>query len=199
MASERTIVVASQNRGKCREIARLLGAFDVRSLAEFPPVAFPAEGGDYVENARAKALSAARATGLACIADDSGLEVEALGGRPGPYSARFGGSGLDDRGRVAELLRALDGVAPPRRARFYCVAAWALADGTCESATGACQGEILEAPLGEGGFGYDPIFRPLGFTRSMAQLGEAEKDAISHRGLAIRALAERIEARRRAR
>ncbi|MAG32120.1 MAG: non-canonical purine NTP pyrophosphatase, RdgB/HAM1 family [Deltaproteobacteria bacterium] len=186
------IVVASQNAGKRREIARILTDVEVLSLADVGPVAFPEEGGDYFENARAKALAAARATGLPCVADDSGLEVEALGGAPGPYSARYGGPGLDDRGRLEALLAALAGVAAPRRARFFCAAACALPDGRCEVAEGICPGEILEVPWGAGGFGYDPIFRPEGFDRAMAELAREEKDALSHRGRAFAVLAPAI-------
>ena len=182
------IVVASGNAGKAREIARILVDYEIHSLAEFAPVDFPEECGDYFENARIKAQVAARAIGLPCVADDSGLEVEALGGAPGAYSARYGGPGLDDRGRLEALLDELSGIVPPRRARFFCVAAIALPDGRAAVAEGACEGEILGAPTGEGGFGYDPIFRPDGFDRSMAELDREEKDAISHRGRAFHAL-----------
>lgn len=189
-----TLVVATGNEGKRREIARLLADFDVRSLAEHPPIAFPDEGGDYRENALVKATVAARATGLACVADDSGLEVEALGGAPGPYSARFGGPGLDDRGRLETLLAALADVPAPRRARFVCVAAVALPDGRHAVAEGVCEGEILTAPRGSEGFGYDPVFRPDGHACSMAELDRSAKDGLSHRGRAIRALEARIDA-----
>lgn len=193
MGDGRRLVVATQNAGKAREIARLLGGWDVRSLADVPPIDFPEEGGDYAENARVKALTAARATGLPCVADDSGLEVDALDGAPGPYSARFGGPGLDDRGRLEKLLEALDGVPPPRTARFRCLAACAWPDGRTLLEEGVCEGEILEAPRGDGGFGYDPIFRPAGEARAMAELDRAEKDALSHRGRALRALVPAIE------
>jgi XTP/dITP diphosphohydrolase len=188
VAEDRRLVVASQNPGKCREIGRLLGAFEVLSLADFAPVHFPEEGGDYHRNACEKALAAARATGLPCVADDSGLEVECLEGAPGPYSARFGGAGLDDRGRVDHLLEVLRNQPEPRRARFYCVAACALPDGRTEVAEGICEGEIGMQPRGEGGFGYDPVFRPRGFDRSMAELAREEKDGLSHRGRAFREL-----------
>jgi XTP/dITP diphosphohydrolase len=188
------LVVATGNEGKRREIARLLAGFDVRSLREHPPIAFPEEGGDYRENARVKATVAAAAIGLACVADDSGLEVEALGGAPGPYSARFGGPDLDDRGRLEALLDALRDVAPPRRARFFCVAVVALPDGRTAVAEGACEGEILTEPRGREGFGYDPVFRPDGHDGTMAELDREAKDAISHRGRALRALAPKLEA-----
>ena len=193
--SARTVVVASGNPGKVREIARFFreqGDWDVRSLADFPPVDFPEEGGEYEANARAKALAAARATGFACVADDSGIEVDALGGAPGPYSARYGGEGLDDEGRLNKLLEALAGESPPRGARFYCVAACAWPDGKSVVAAGSCVGEILEAATGEGGFGYDPIFKPDEFDRSMAELSAAEKEDLSHRGRAFRELLKRL-------
>ncbi len=191
---DRRIVVATQNPGKCREIARILENYSVLSLAEFPPVEFPTEGGDYAENARVKAVVAATSIGLPCVADDSGLEVEAMGGAPGPYSARYGGPGLDDRGRLETLLEELAGVAAPRRARFYCVAACGWPDGSSEVAVGICEGVILDAARGKGGFGYDPIFQPDGFDRAMAELDRAEKDGLSHRGRAFRKLEPAIAA-----
>lgn len=195
MGGEHRIVVASQNAAKCREIGRILTDYDVRSLAEFPPVEFPEEGGDYAKNARVKAVVAARATGLPCVSDDSGLEVAALGGAPGPYSARYGGPGLDDRGRLERLLEELAGVAAPRRARFYCVAACGWPDGSSEVAIGVCEGAILLAARGQAGFGYDPIFQPDGHARAMAELEREEKDRLSHRGRAFRALRPAIDAR----
>ncbi len=188
MAPDLRIVVASENPGKCREIGRILVGYSVLSLDGFDPVAFPEEGGDYALNAREKAVAAARSTGLPCVADDSGLEVESMGGAPGPYSARYGGPGLDDPGRVERMLEELAGVAPPRFARFYCVAACGWPDGTSETAEGACEGVILEAPRGESGFGYDPIFQPQGFDLAMAEIDQEEKDRLSHRGRAFRAL-----------
>ena len=187
------IVAASQNAGKCREIARILDCFDVLSLSAFPPVEFPEEGGDYFENARIKAQTAARVTGLPCVADDSGLEVAYLKGGPGPYSARYGAPGLDDRGRVDFLLTELLNAPAPRSARFFCAAACVWPDGKSEVAEGVCEGEILFQPEGEGGFGYDPVFRALGQARAMAQLDRSAKDALSHRGLAFRALLPLIQ------
>lgn len=187
------IVVATGNAGKILEISRILDRFEVISLAEFPAVEFSEEGGDYFENARAKAFAAARATGWVCVADDSGLEVDALNGAPGAYSARYGGVGLDDRGRLEALLVALEDVSEPRRARFFCAAAVASPDGRSEVAQGVCVGRILLSARGEGGFGYDPIFAPEGENRVMAELGRDEKDALSHRGRAFKALEASIE------
>jgi len=174
-------------------MARILDRFEIHSLGEFDAISFPDEGLDYFENARQKAVTAARATGMVCVADDSGLEVEALSGAPGPLSARYGGPGLDDRGRLEVLLEALRGVPTPRRARFFCVAACARPDGHFALAEGSCEGELLTEANGAGGFGYDPIFRPCGVDRSMAELGCAEKDVLSHRGRAFRTLEPQIE------
>ena len=189
----RKLVVATGNAHKTREIARILGRFEVSSLVNHPPVEFPAEGGDYFDNARVKAIVAARAIGTACVADDSGLEVAALGGAPGAYSARYGGAGLDDRGRLEALLTALQSFPTPREARFFCAAAVALPDGRCQVAEGVCEGQILMQAKGDGGFGYDPIFLPGGQVRVMAELADVEKDGLSHRGRAFRALEPAIE------
>jgi len=193
MSARPRVVVATTNPGKRREIASILSDFEVVSLADFLPFELPEEGGDYYENARIKASVSAQATDLPCVADDSGLEVDFLGGAPGPYSARFGGPGLDDRGRVEHLLAQLADAAPPRRARFFCVAALAIPEGEVAVGEGACPGEILLAARGEGGFGYDPVFRPEGYEVSMAELSRDEKEAISHRGRAFAALLPAIE------
>ncbi len=154
----------------------------------------PAEGDAYERNAIEKALTAARATGRVALGDDSGLEVDALGGAPGPFSARYGGAGLDDGGRVAALLRALAAVPDgERNARFVCVAAVATPRGDVATARGVCEGRLLRAPRGAGGFGYDPIFA-VGDV-SLAELPAAAKDALSHRGRAFRALVPALRAR----
>lgn len=188
----REVVVATANAGKLREIRAILGerAPALRSLTEFPDAKLPQEGDDYEANAVAKALAAARACGLPALADDSGLEVEALGGRPGPRSARFGGSHLGDRERMAKLLAQLGGVPrEARAARFVCVAALATPAGRVWTARGECRGRLLEAPRGQGGFGYDPVFEPEHHQASMAELDPAEKNRISHRARALHDLA----------
>lgn len=190
----RRFVVASGNAGKVREIARLFDGCEVLSLAGWPGIAFPEEGDDYAENARVKAKTVLAATGIASLADDSGIEVELLGGRPGVYSARYGGPGLDDRGRVVALLRELEPFAEPRRARFVCVAACVLADGRALTARGECAGVVVRSARGSDGFGYDPIFVPEGFDRTWAELEASDKDRVSHRGRAFRALRAAIEA-----
>lgn len=186
-------VVATSNAGKVREMAEILAPHPVKllSLRDFPVVYFPEEGVDYAENARAKARVAADALGVAALADDSGIEVDALGGAPGPLSARYGGAELDDAGRVAALLDALAAVPPARRgARFVCWAALALPGGGDLVSYGECRGVVLPAPAGEGGFGYDPVFRPEGFDVSTAELDPPTKNRISHRGRAVTALYE---------
>ncbi len=187
----RAWVVATGNAGKLAEMRALLAGvpIELRGLGEVPGIALPPEGDDYAANAIAKAEVASRVTGLPAIGDDSGLEVDALGGRPGAQSARYGGAGLDDAGRVALLLRELDGVPAQRRtARFVCVVALAVPGGETLAVRGVCEGRILDAPRGRGGFGYDPIFAPEGRPVSMAELAAAEKNALSHRGRAVAAL-----------
>ena len=186
-------VVATTNAGKLHEIEQILAERVplLQGLPEFPSVRFPAEGGDYRRNAIAKAAAAAEQLGECALADDSGLEVVGLSGGPGAYSARYGGPDLDDEGRVRHLLAEL--AARPgasRRARFVCWAAAARPDGLVASAFGECAGTILEAPRGQGGFGYDPVFMPDGFEASMAQLPARTKNEISHRARAFRELFE---------
>jgi XTP/dITP diphosphohydrolase len=188
------VVVATSNRGKLREIREILAdlPIDLRSLDAWPAIEFPEEGDDYAANAVAKAQAVAAATGLPALADDSGLEVEGLGGAPGPRSARFGGTDLSDRARAAALLQALrnqQGAA--RNARFVCVAALALPEGVVRSARGECPGRILDAPQGSGGFGYDPVFE-VKPGASMAQLPPEQKNAISHRARALRSLRDAL-------
>ena len=186
------LVLATGNRGKRAELAELLAPHGLclASLAELVEIALPEEGDDYAANAAAKAIAAAQATGLPALGDDSGIEVAALGGAPGPRSARYGGAGLDDAGRSALLIRAVDATGDPdRSARFVCVAALAWPDGAVTSAFGACRGRILGAPRGLGGFGYDPVFQPEGHDVSMAELPAAVKNRISHRARALAALA----------
>lgn len=192
------LIVATRNAGKLREFVEILALPDgvLGTLADVPEVVLPEEGAEYEPNAIAKARAVADQAGLPAIADDSGLEVDALGGAPGPLSARYGGPGLDDAGRVAHLLAELDalGGGAARSARFVCVAALALPGGETQTATGVCDGRILARPAGGGGFGYDPIFQPDGQGVSMAEIGADEKHAISHRGRALASLRARIEA-----
>ncbi len=189
------LVVATSNAGKLREIRALLAELPLClvGLDAVPEVRLPEEGGDYAQNARAKAQAVAEQAGRPAVADDSGLEVAALDGRPGPFSARYGGPGLDDAGRVAHLLHELAGVRPEDRgARFVCVAALATPSGACVDHWGECRGRIREGPAGTGGFGYDPVFELVegeAAGRTMAELAEELKNRISHRARAFRGLA----------
>ena len=189
--SRPALVLATLNPAKGRELIELLGLvpFEIRLLAEIPGARLPEEtGSTYAENALVKARTAAEQTGALALGDDSGLEVDALGGAPGLYSARFGGPGLDDRGRLELLLERLRGVPPPRRtARFRCVIALAGPSRAERVVEGVAEGVIADAPRGSGGFGYDPIFfyPPLG--RTFAELSDGEKARVSHRGLALEA------------
>jgi XTP/dITP diphosphohydrolase len=177
------------NCAKARELRQLLGDVgrDIRSLADWPGAALPEETEDsYAGNALLKARAAVRLTGCPVLADDSGLEVDALGGGPGLYSARYGGPGLDDAGRVRRLLEALRDVPAERRAaRFRCVIALLAPGEGARFVEGVVEGVIAPAPRGTGGFGYDPVFfyPPLG--RTIAELTEDEKRGVSHRARAV--------------
>lgn len=169
----------------------------VESLAEYPGVELPPEGeASYRENAIAKARAVRAALGVAAVGDDSGLEVDALGGAPGITSARFAGEGAGDAANNARLLEELRGLPPEKRgARFRCVLALVDADGRETVVEGLCPGRILDAPQGTDGFGYDPLFLPEGETRTFAELPPEAKNALSHRGRAAAALRRAIESR----
>ena len=196
------LVVATRNPGKLREIAAILAelgdAVHVRSLSEYPLVPdVPETGATFEQNAVLKARAVGQATGLAALADDSGLEVDALGGAPGVKSRRIAGSQASDADRIAWLLQRLEGVPPERRtARFRSVVALGLPHSagaiTTETFHGTCQGRILEAPRGAGGFGYDPVFLVVEFGRSMAELSIEEKNRVSHRARALHAALPRL-------
>lgn len=189
------IVVASANPKKAAELADLLGALDVQVLARPPEVPDVVEDADTFEgNARLKAVALAAATGEVALADDSGLEVDALGGEPGVRSARYAGESASDADNVALVLAELErlGALDPgaRTARFRCVLVLRRPDGTELVTSGAVEGNLLDSPRGDGGFGYDPIFVPAeGDGRTFAEMRAEEKQAISHRGRALRALA----------
>jgi len=188
-------VLATSNPGKLGEIREILSPLSlaIRPLSDFPGVVLPEEGADYEENAIAKAKAAAHFSDRIALADDSGLEVSCLGGAPGPLSARYGGPGLDDAGRVDVLLKALANCSgEQRRARFVCIAALATPEGDVVTARGECAGHILDAPRGRSGFGYDPVFLVEGIGRAMAELSESEKNQISHRASAFGALSSAI-------
>ncbi len=186
------ILLATKNRGKIEEFGRLFEEFghevvSLLDLGEIPSV--EEDGATFEENAIKKAKGYAEATGMAALADDSGLEVDALGGAPGVYSARYAGPSATDADNNRKLLKALEGVPEPERtARFRCVLALYLPDGRLITAHGTCEGLIALEPKGEGGFGYDPIFFVPSKGRTMAELSPEEKNAISHRGRAIERL-----------
>jgi XTP/dITP diphosphohydrolase len=192
------LVLATRNEHKVVELRRILAALlpDVRltGINAFPDVADVAETGvTFAENALLKATAVAQATGMPCIADDSGLAVDVLGGAPGVFSARWAGRHGDDEANLTLLLNQLSDVPDGHRgAHFACAAAFVSPTGTQHVVHGQLPGTLARAPRGTNGFGYDPILVPDGQTRTTAELSAAEKDAISHRGRAFRALAEQL-------
>jgi XTP/dITP diphosphohydrolase len=194
----RRLVLATGNAGKLREFRALLAAmpFDPVPQAELGIAPAEETGSSFLANALAKARHAAAAAGCAAIADDSGLEVDALGGAPGVYSARYAGLNADDSANNAKLLAALAGTPTAARgARYRCVLAFNDAQTQTELwAEGVWEGVILEAPRGAGGFGYDPYFWLPELKLSAAELDPCEKNRRSHRGLALRALRDRLAA-----
>jgi XTP/dITP diphosphohydrolase len=181
------MVLASANPDKAREIAEILADHQLEPRpAGVPDV--EETGATLEENARLKAVALVEATGTAAVADDTGLEVSALDGAPGVYSARYAGEGATYADNVAKLVAALDGAAD-RRARFRTVALARFPDGSEVVAEGVVEGTIIDAPRGDAGFGYDPVFVPdEGDGRTFAEMTPEEKHAVSHRGRAFRAL-----------
>lgn len=188
------LLVATGNRGKFREIEELLRdtVTKLYSLDDFPETPLVEEdGATFTENAVKKGQSAARATGKPVIADDSGLEVDLLGGRPGVYSARFAGEDAADSENNSRLLRELALLPGDQRtAAFRCVIALCFPDGSCRTFTGALSGLILNEPRGTGGFGYDPLFLVPEYGLTLAELPLEVKNTISHRGKALALLKE---------
>jgi XTP/dITP diphosphohydrolase len=186
------LAIASRNPGKIREILAICAGWPVEWLTaddRWPEV--EETGSTYLENALLKATGVAETLGLPAVAHDSGIEVDALGGAPGPRSARYAGERATDEDNLRALVGAVSGVpASGRTARYRCVAALARPDGSHVWAEGTCDGLLETKPRGAGGFGYDPIFVPEGWDRTMAELDSEEKDRISHRGRAFRALGE---------
>lgn len=192
------IVIATNNAHKVEEIRTALDfeGWEFLTLADIAPYPEPEEDADtFARNARIKAMAAHEASGLAALADDSGLEVDALDGKPGVFSARYSGEHGDDDANNAKVLRELEGVEDARRsARFVCALSFIDEDGSETSAFGTIEGRIAHGLSGQGGFGYDPMFLPeeFGFTKSLAEVSQEEKNAISHRGNALRALKEKL-------
>jgi XTP/dITP diphosphohydrolase len=191
------LVVATRNRHKTREIRHILGPeFMVRDLGAHPEVPEIRESGtSFEENAKLKAVAGSRQLPALVIGDDSGMEVEALGGAPGIYSARYAGANATDRDKIDKLLRELERVRATdnrRRARFRCFVALARDGDLLETFEGIVEGRIADKARGASGFGYDPIFIPVGFEQTFGELATELKNTISHRAKAIRALAVRL-------
>jgi XTP/dITP diphosphohydrolase len=190
-----TFVLATHNPGKLREMSAILGRMGiaVASPAQLGLAVDVEETGEtFAANALLKARAVCAAAGLPAIADDSGLCVDALNGGPGVYSARYGGAGLDDRGRYMLLLNSLRGM-PTRAAHFACAVACAFPNGDVLTAEGRCDGTIAFAPMGTDGFGYDPVFFVPSLSKTFAQLTAEEKAAVSHRGRALAAFEKKLE------
>jgi len=199
-----TLVIATRNRGKIAEIDRILnlgdgskvgaltGKIEIKSVAEFDVEDVEETGSTFEENALLKAHTVARATGLPALADDSGLAVDALGGAPGIYSARYSGVHGDDDANIEKLLKELSDRALDRAARFVAVIAIAKPDGSHIMARGELPGTIAASRRGENGFGYDPIFIPVGSDRTLGEHLPKEKDAISHRARALAEIALKV-------
>ena len=188
-------VLASNNQKKIGEMRALLSGFGVEVVSPSElglHVEVEETGTTFAENAMLKAKAVCEAAGMPAIADDSGLCVDALNGAPGVYSARYGGEELDDRGRYMLLLSSMRGQTT-RAAHFACAIACAFPDGRTLTAEGRCEGAIAFAPMGEGGFGYDPIFMVPEYRKTFGQLTAEEKAAISHRGRALAVFVEKLE------
>ncbi len=192
------LLIATNNPGKYREFQQVLDSCGWELVAPRDAgvrIEVEESGQTYAENARIKATALARASGLVTLADDSGIEVDALGGGPGVRSARYGRPGLSDEDRVRLLLKELEGVPDERRgARFHCVIAIARPDGEVQYSEGVVEGRIAHAPRGERGFGYDPVFVLPDRGLTAAELPEDEKNRISHRGRAAAQAKELLKA-----
>jgi len=194
------LVIATHNRKKAGEMTTILGAalpgIELLTLSDFEGAPEPDETGEtYIANARIKAESAAGFTGEWSLADDAGLEIDALDGAPGLYSKRFGGEELPFPEKMAKILSMLEGMPEGARdARFRCAVALARPGQPTEEFEATCEGRIAETPSGSGGFGYDPIFYLPELGRTMAELTPADKHTVSHRGKVLRKVIERLRA-----
>lgn len=191
------LLIGTGNRDKAAELAEILQGlpWEVKSLADVPPVPEPVEDGDTFEaNALTKAVYYSRRFDVCCVADDSGLAVDALGGAPGVYSARYAGEGCSYADNNVKLLSALGAVPEEKRsARFICCAAFAHRSGRTHTETGAVEGRIVAEPRGNMGFGYDPLFVPRGYDLTFAEMSADQKHGISHRGQAFKRLRKYLE------
>lgn len=193
------LILATRNQGKILELRRILdqlsdGAIELVSVDQYPDIPDVDETGlTFEENSLLKARAICKATGLPSLADDSGLCVDALGGAPGIFSARYAGTHGDDEANLNKVLEQLKNVTDEnRRAHFTCVTALVMPDGQEVTEEGLFHGHITHAPMGENGFGYDPIFIPTGSTVTSAQMSAEEKDLVSHRGKSLRAIAPQV-------
>jgi len=185
----REVIIATKNKGKASEFQALLAkkGVAVKTLLDFPNSPDVEEtGSTFAENARLKAEAIARFFQAIVIADDSGLSIDALGGKPGVYSARYAGEEKDDEANIAKVLKEMEGIPFEKRtARFHCALAISVPNGFTTIVEGTCEGYIAEAPKGENGFGYDPIFYVPQKGKTMAELTKEEKNNISHRAVAL--------------
>ena len=192
-----TVIIASGNKGKLKEFQTLMEGLDVevKSLKDFPEIGDIEENGQsFAENAYIKAKAVFDATGCMAIADDSGLEVDALGGAPGIYSARYAGEEKDDEANNQKLLEALENIEDEKRgAQFHCAIVAIDKDGNRYDAEGIVRGRILRAARGDNGFGYDPLFYVEDYGKTTAELSMEEKNSISHRGQAVRAIVATLQ------
>jgi XTP/dITP diphosphohydrolase len=190
-----TIVLATRNSGKVKEFQSLLRTLDCRILSLHDVgIDFEVEesGTTFVENARLKAVTYSNRTSFPVLADDSGLEVTALEGRPGVHSARYAGDDATDEARNTKLLAALDGNGENREARFLCALALAKEGAVLLESEGECRGEIIGAPRGQNGFGYDPIFLLPELAKTFAEMSPSEKNRFSHRTRAVRQMLKKL-------
>lgn len=192
------LVLATRNRGKVKEVERVLqqhaAHITLKSVADFDIDDVEETGTSFEENALLKAATIAETTGLPALADDSGIAIDALNGAPGIFSARWAGKHGDDAANMAKVLQQLENTADPQRgAAFVCVIALAQPNGKSITVRGELRGFVRREPIGEFGFGYDPIFQPEGFDITTAQMSPEQKDAISHRGIALREIAPKIQ------
>lgn len=192
---DRPLILATRNPGKISEIKELLSGFDleIKGLQDFGPIGPVIEDGEtFEDNAYKKALFTAKSIGFPALADDSGLVVEALGGMPGVYSARYAGDGTTDRDNNLKLMKAMEGETN-RKAFFESVIAIAVPKGPALIYRGVCHGEITNKPMGVNGFGYDPLFYYPPLKKTFAQMSPEEKNSISHRGNAMSELKDEFD------
>ncbi|WP_100331763.1 XTP/dITP diphosphatase [Bacillus xiapuensis] len=192
----KTVIIATKNKGKAKEFTEMFADFGVRvqTLLDYPEFADVEEtGSTFEENAVLKAEAISKQTGRLVVADDSGLVIDALDGRPGVYSARYAGEAKNDEANIDKVLTELQGVSDDKRtARFCCALAVAIPGKETETVTGTCEGRITSERRGTNGFGYDPIFYVEAYKRTMAELAPEVKNRISHRGRALAELRERL-------